>query len=229
MWATPGGKEPNIPPKNTILAGRAGTSTSAALRLRISVDGTQRMEYITHKPTWVPGPAVGLRSYREAVSYSELKISPAALSSSTHSHHQHHHSHSDHRRHGQQTKGGHDWNASGAPAPMYANGVLDHGVVRPRQLSRQSNRVTATRQRPVATMRPFLKRRFSLPDDVLPCLDLVSRGPIGLTHVLGVALHRTLPIFPEQRTGHQGGGCPLPPHRKQRRRAQLPHPHAAPR
>ena len=89
----------------------SGAEAARGIRLRISVDGKQLLDYSDHRPPWTPGPALGLRSYQAAVTYSQLTVVPQSRSQ-----HRHH-------RHGLGGRGN-----RGAPTPRYANGVLDHGV-----------------------------------------------------------------------------------------------------
>ena len=70
--AVPAGVPVSLEVEITPVAGQ-----STAVVLRVSVNGKQLID-LTAKPTWTPGPAVGMRSWAEPVTYSQLKVVPAA-------------------------------------------------------------------------------------------------------------------------------------------------------
>ena len=64
----------------------------AATEIVVLMDGKELMRFTDRSRA--PGPAVALRSYDVAVTYSELKITPAAMPGSSHGHgHGHGHKH----------------------------------------------------------------------------------------------------------------------------------------
>jgi hypothetical protein len=100
------------------MAAASGGESGGGVRLRISVGGKQLIDYTDSHPVWTAGPALGFRSWQQAVTYSHLAVAPS------HGPPQQQHRHRYHAHEG--FEGAAIDTDEAAPRPKYTNGVLDH-------------------------------------------------------------------------------------------------------